>query len=99
MLQSLQGIDQPSHDQDILQQSWVEIATIMKCCNATLFGSKEKTTELIRSGEYMGILQQLQPILASWREKFQSLDGNFPPNYDAFLMYQSAEVFQNYPFD
>lgn len=53
------------------------MASIMKACNATLFSSKEKTAELIQSGEYIGILQQLQPILASWLKKFQSLDGEF----------------------
>ena len=65
----------------------------MECCNATLFGSKEKTTDLIRSGEYIGILQQLQPILDSWRNKFQSLDGNSPPNRKAFLTYRKYPNF------
>lgn len=48
----------------------------MKTCNARLFDSKEKTTELIRSGEYIGHLRNLQPVLTSWKNKFQSLDGD-----------------------
>lgn len=61
---------------DIVQQSWLELTSIMKTCNARLFGSKEKTTELIRSGEYIGHLRDLQPVLAAWKSTFQSLEGD-----------------------
>lgn len=47
----------------------------MKASNAALFSSKKQTAELIKNGEYVGRLQQLQPVLASWQTKFQSLDG------------------------
>ncbi|MCJ1462554.1 hypothetical protein MMC07_001156 [Pseudocyphellaria aurata] len=68
---------------ETIQQSWAEMASIMKACNATLFCSKEKTTELIQSGEYIGLIQQMQPVLASWLKKFQSLDV---PKYSRIIL-------------
>lgn len=82
--QSFAGTQAASPDPvETIQQSWAEMASIMKACNATLFSSKEKTAELIQSGEYIGILQQLQPILASWLKKFQSLDV---PKYSRIIL-------------
>lgn len=75
-LKYLEGDQVSSQDSvETIQQSWAEITSIMKASNAMLFSSKVKTTKLIQSGEYIGRLQQLQPILASWQKKFQSLDG------------------------
>ena len=60
---------------EIVQELWVEITAIMKTSNAKLFCSRKQTTELIQSGEYIGLLQQLLPILAAWKKKLQSSDG------------------------
>ncbi|KAI4163394.1 MAG: hypothetical protein LQ342_002901 [Letrouitia transgressa] len=59
---------------ELIQQCWAEITAINKACNANLFSSKEKTCELIKSGGYVAILKQLQPILDAWHRKIESLE-------------------------
>lgn len=61
---------------ETVQRSWTELASIMKVLNDKLFCSKQRTTELIKSEEYIEILEQLRPILSSWEKEFQSRDGN-----------------------
>ena len=56
---------------------WTEITRIMRVTNLRLFPSESQTMDLIRSGEYIGLLQQFQPILRSWWEKFQRLSRGF----------------------
>ena len=58
----------------------------MKATNSKLFPSKEKTRELIRSGEYISLLQQHQPILRFWKNKFDSLDGKNHVGRDSCLL-------------
>ncbi len=48
----------------------------MKSTNTKLFPSKERTRELIKSGEYISLLQQHQPILRLWKNNFDSLEGD-----------------------
>ena len=60
---------------DKTQQSWVELMTIMKACNDQLFTTKAQTSSLIQSGEYMAHLQNLQPLLQSWHQAFERLEG------------------------
>jgi len=47
----------------------------MKTTNTKLFPSKERTRELIKTGEYLSLLQQHQPILTLWKNDFDSLHG------------------------
>ena len=46
----------------------------MRVSNSKLFSSKTQTMDLIRSGEYYGILQEFQPLLQIWWKKFEDLD-------------------------
>ncbi len=62
--------------EDLVQQYWVEIASINKACNNSLFPSKDQITQLIQTGEYIGRLQQLQPILRRWQERLEMSNGN-----------------------
>ena len=48
----------------------------MKATNSKLFPSKEKTRELIRTGEYLSVLEQHQPVLRFWKDQFDGLDGS-----------------------
>lgn len=48
----------------------------MKITNTKLFPSKERTRELIKSGEYLSLLEQHQPILTLWKSDFDNLHSN-----------------------
>ena len=61
--------------QDVIQQYWVEIASINKACNDSLFPSKDLTARYIRTGEYIGQLQDLLPRLHSWRDRLEQSSG------------------------
>ena len=50
----------------------------MRVSNIKLFNTKNETMDLIRSGEYYGILQTFQPLLRAWWQKFESLNCTLP---------------------
>jgi len=60
---------------DKTQQCWVDLMTIMKATNETLFSSKDQTAKLVQNGDYMRHLQTLQPLLRSWYERFKGIKG------------------------
>ena len=64
----------PQDPVDKTQNSWVELMSIMKACNDELFPNKEQTYKLIRSGEYMGRIIELQPFLHSWYQRLENLN-------------------------
>lgn len=66
----------PQDPIETIQQCWAEITSVMKATNSKLFPSKDKTRELIRTGEYLSVLEQHQPVLRFWKNQFDSLDGN-----------------------
>ena len=59
---------------DKTQQSWLELMIIMKDCNDRFFSSKDQTTILVQSEAYIEQLHQIQPLLHSWRKRFDALD-------------------------
>ncbi|KAL8930656.1 MAG: hypothetical protein Q9208_000527 [Pyrenodesmia sp. 3 TL-2023] len=61
---------------DDIQGFWIDMTTIMKACNASLFPSREYTQVMIESGGYMARLQQLQPLMAAYGQKLQN--ANIP---------------------
>ncbi|KAL9128162.1 MAG: hypothetical protein Q9217_003105 [Psora testacea] len=61
--------------EDVVQQYWVEIASINKACNDGLFPSKELTARFVQTGEYIVRLQNLLPTLHSWRERLENSSG------------------------
>lgn len=59
---------------DKTQQSWLELMIVMKDCNDRLFSSRDQTTKLVQNETYIGQLDQLQPLLHSWLQRFNALD-------------------------
>lgn len=49
---------------------WVGVASLMKRGNELLFPSREKTRELIDSGEYLAVLRKVNPMLWEWQKEF-----------------------------
>ena len=60
---------------DAVQQLCVEVMAINKYCNDTLFPSKERTSQLIQSGEYIESLQKLYVIFRTWQDRLQNSQG------------------------
>ena len=60
---------------DKSQQCWVDLMSIMKATNEALFSSIDQTAALVQSGEYMGRLDRLQPLLRAWHQRFENLEG------------------------
>lgn len=66
----------PPQSVDKTQLLWVELMVIMQSCNDQLFTTKDQTAAIISSGDYVQILQRLQPRLHDWKRKFEVLEGN-----------------------
>ena len=49
---------------------WVGVAYLMKKGNELLFPSRGRTRELINTGQYLSILQKLNPMLREWEKDF-----------------------------
>ena len=80
--------------EDMIQQYWVEIASINKACNDTLFPSKELTARYIHTGEYISRLHDLLPILHSWNDRLDKSKGieNLLDLPTPLLIIQSGQV-------
>ncbi|OJD17081.1 hypothetical protein AJ78_02781 [Emergomyces pasteurianus Ep9510] len=49
---------------------WIGVASLMKRGNELLFTSRERTREMVRSGEYLAVLRVLNPLLREWQMEF-----------------------------
>lgn len=49
---------------------WVGVASLMKRGNELLFPSRERTIDIIKSGEYLKTLRMLNPLLHDWQLEF-----------------------------
>ena len=61
--------------EDMVQQYWVEIASINKACNDSLFPSKDLTARYIQTGEYISRLHDLLPTLHLWKDRLEKSKG------------------------
>ncbi|KAI9733324.1 MAG: hypothetical protein M1834_003408 [Cirrosporium novae-zelandiae] len=63
-----------SSPQDRILQFWMDIAAIMHDSNAMLFTPREKTREIIKSGEYLALLEKFQAPLRSFSARLDEVD-------------------------
>ena len=70
---AVENVQDPQRQEDIILSCWVEVTSIMRVSNLRLFPSKNETMNLIRSGDYFGILQEFQPLLHAWWKKIEGL--------------------------
>ncbi|KAF3490882.1 uncharacterized protein GIQ15_00399 [Arthroderma uncinatum] len=49
---------------------WVGVASLMKRGNELLFPSRERTREIVKTGEYLAVLRVLNPLLREWQKEF-----------------------------
>ncbi|KAL8710016.1 MAG: hypothetical protein Q9220_005287 [cf. Caloplaca sp. 1 TL-2023] len=80
---------------DVIQECWADITWIMKACNAILFPSRDHTQALIKTGSYMALLEQLQPITISFGQR---LDATRIPKYPRIILSIELEYIRLYIF-
>ena len=68
------GLNAMTDISETTQRCWAEITSLMQITNERLFPSKARTRELIRSGEYLDHLKDLQPLLRGWLDNFEVLE-------------------------
>lgn len=78
---------------DSVQHCWVDMTTIMKACNASLFPSIGHTQSLIQSGEYVPLLEQYQPLMDSFGRKLETTNM---PKYPRIILSIELEYVKLY---
>ncbi|KAI5287072.1 hypothetical protein KEM54_006267, partial [Ascosphaera aggregata] len=74
---------------------WVTVASLMKRGNEFLFQSRERTREIIRTGEYLRFLQMLNPLLTEWQKEFERAKLSFPMRSILSIEYSYVRVYVN----
>ncbi|ODH14675.1 hypothetical protein ACO22_06533 [Paracoccidioides brasiliensis] len=74
---------------------WIGVASLMKRGNELLFTSREKTKEIVRSGEYLGILRVLNPLLREWQIEFDRAKLSKPMRAILSIEYGYVRVYIN----
>lgn len=60
----------PGAEKDDTTECWFRVATLMKQANELLFKSHGHTNEIIKTGEYLNILQTFRPLLQDFAVGF-----------------------------
>ncbi|WEW56978.1 zinc finger transcriptional activator [Emydomyces testavorans] len=72
---NLTNVSVTDHDASVKHgntiRCWVGVASLMKRGNELLFPSREKTRDIIQSGEYLAYLRMLNPLLQDWQREFE----------------------------
>lgn len=72
-----------SHKHGDTMRCWVSVASLMKTGNEILFPSRQRTCELIRTGDYLSLLQRLYPELERWQVEFDHAKRILLPPYSS----------------
>ncbi|EAS28605.3 uncharacterized protein CIMG_09809 [Coccidioides immitis RS] len=71
---NLTNVSVTDHDASVKHgdtiRCWVGVASLMKRGNELLFPSRERTRDIINSGEYIAVLRMLNPLLQDWQREF-----------------------------
>ena len=65
-----QQIGQHESIQETILHFWLRMAALMREGNQRIYANKAFTRDLIKSGDYKGVLQSFQDPLRTWREDF-----------------------------
>ncbi|KAI4193923.1 MAG: hypothetical protein LQ350_008070 [Teloschistes chrysophthalmus] len=80
---------------DNIQECWIGITLIMKACNASIFPSRDHAQALIQSGEYMALLEQLQPTTNAFEQRLEAAQI---PKYAWIILSIELEYIRLYIF-
>ncbi|KAL9581467.1 MAG: hypothetical protein Q9212_003888, partial [Teloschistes hypoglaucus] len=80
---------------DNIQECWIGITLIMKACNASIFPSRDYAQALIQSGEYMALLEQIQPTTNAFEQRLEAAQI---PKYAWIILSIELEYIRLYIF-
>lgn len=81
--------------QDAIYTSWVELTMLMNKSSEVLFPSRAGTREIMRSGQYMALLNHFRPLLQQWLEGFMQLNLPQPIYSILILEYEHVRFYVN----
>ena len=65
---------------DRIQRAWAELTNLMRETNVNMFDSNRRTEDAVADGSYFGFLEKYNPLLRTFRERFDSTGGKAIPN-------------------
>ncbi|KAI5795353.1 hypothetical protein DFH27DRAFT_515936 [Peziza echinospora] len=85
----------PTDLQDTVFQCWTDLTMLMKYCGEHCFPSRVGTRDLMRSGRYVLLLENLRPLLRSWKEGFEAFGFPTPIHNILTLEYEHVRMYVN----
>ena len=82
---------------DIMQNCWVHIASIMYSANINIFPSRQHTKNLTSNGKYKEVIAEFAPRLKKWKSNFDQVSTHFRPSMRHILRmeYEYARLYIN----
>lgn len=80
---------------DIVFDYWAELTFLMKNGAEKLFSSRERTREIIKSGQYGPLLHECYPEMRNWKERFERLQLPSAIHNIMTLEYEHVRLFIN----
>ncbi|EMD00514.1 hypothetical protein BAUCODRAFT_144175 [Baudoinia panamericana UAMH 10762] len=65
--------EQAAYDRERLLASWIDITRLLSTATQ-MISSKPTTKRMLRSGQYVNLLEHYQPLLAKWHSDFMSVE-------------------------
>jgi len=80
---------------DQIIHCWAGISNAMHIGNEKIFKSRKHTTDIIQSGQYVGLLKEFNPILRDWYKEFERF--RLPPyiRYILTIEYEYVRIYVN----
>lgn len=85
----------PSELQDLVFRCWVDLTMLMRYCGEQCFPSRVGTRDLMRSGKYVQVLEQLRPLLLGWKDAFEAYGFPKPIHNIMTLEYEHVRMYIN----
>jgi hypothetical protein len=85
----------PDALQDAVFTTWVDLTILMNTSSERLFPSRSITKQIMRSGQYVELLEELQPLLRNWKSDFELLCLPSPIHQILILEYEHVRFYVN----
>ncbi|KAL1302948.1 hypothetical protein AAFC00_003267 [Neodothiora populina] len=82
---------------DVVVHFWLQLARLVQIGNEKLYANRLYTRDIIRSGGYKSLLQEINPQLTKWRQDVDSYRKHIPPQMYHIMMieYEHSRVCVN----
>lgn len=85
----------PDELQDAVYNAWVDLTILMNSSSELLFPSRARTKSIMRSNEYVELLDHFRPLLKSWKDAFLALNLPSPIHLILVLEYEHVRFYIN----